>query len=303
MCSLDDKRFVKLRIKDLENIFHKELDAIYGKDEVSNFFFLCTQSFYNISRLQLALENDLSITKEEQGPIFNALNALKNEKPIQYILKETEFFGLPFKVNNHTLIPRPETEELVALVLQKAKNKKTNSKTHLILDIGTGSGCIAVSLAKNLPNAKVYALDVSKKALKIAKQNAALNEVEVTFFEIDILNEAIWDLEFENLEFDTIVSNPPYVRNLEKAEIKNNVLNNEPHLALFVEDDNPLVFYKAITEFALERLDSSGQLFFEINEYLGEETKVLVESYGFKNVEIIKDMFGKDRIVKGVKIN
>ena len=293
-------------LKDLENIFYKELDAIYGREEVSSFFFLCTDAFYNISRLQLALNRDLSITKAEQQPIFNALEALKNEKPIQYILGETEFYGLPFKVNENTLIPRPETEELVALILDN-HSECTEESQLSILDIGTGSGCIAISLAKKLPNAQVYAMDVSAKAIEKAKENAILNEVEIAFIKADILNKENVMLSLskhfsnmENSKFDTIVSNPPYVRNLEKAEIQNNVLNNEPHLALFVEDDNPLVFYKAITEFAKEKLKENGLLFFEINEYLGQETKALVERLGFKNVELIKDMFGKDRMLKAI---
>ena len=170
-----------------------------------------------------------------------------------------------------------------------------------ILDIGTGSGCIAISLAKNIEDAQVYAMDVSAKAIKKATENAALNKVKVNFLEGSILDKPEWEPLFKGLKFDTIVSNPPYVRNLEKAEIQNNVLNNEPHLALFVEDDNPLVFYNAITEFAVDKLKDNGQLFFEINEYLGPETKTLVETFGFKNVEIIKDLFGKDRMIKANK--
>ncbi|MEJ6791432.1 MAG: peptide chain release factor N(5)-glutamine methyltransferase [Lacinutrix sp.] len=284
-------------IKDLENIFHETLDAIYGKQEVSSFFFLCTEAFFNITRLDLALNRIISITKAEQQPIFNALEALKNQKPIQYIIGETEFYGLPFKVNENTLIPRPETEELVQLIIDS--NLERNEESQLsILDIGTGSGCIAISLAENIKNAQVYAMDVSAKAIEKAKENAVLNKVKVAFIEGSILEETQRNLLFKDLKFDAIVSNPPYVRNLEKAEIQNNVLNNEPHLALFVEDDNPLLFYKAITEFASKNLKPKGQLFFEINEYLGEETKALVDSFGFKNVELIKDMFGKDRMLK-----
>ena len=289
-------------LKDLENIFHTTLDTIYGKDEVSSFFFLCTDAFFNISRLELALDKNLSITKVEQQPILDALEGLKNEKPIQYILGKTEFYGLPFEVNENTLIPRPETEELVALVVANSKNQKQNNKPYSILDIGTGSGCIAISLAKNITNTQVFAIDVSAKAIEKAKENTVINEAEVTFIEGSILEEAHWDLLFKDLEFDTIVSNPPYVRNLEKTEIQNNVLNHEPHLALFVEDNDPLIFYKAITKFAEENLKENGKLFFEINQYLGKETKALVESLGFKNVEIIKDMFGKDRMLKAVLV-
>lgn len=283
-------------VKDLENIFHETLDVIYGKEEVSSFFFLCTEAFYNISRLDIALNRNISITKEEQQPIFDALEALKKEQPIQYILGETEFFGLPFKVNENTLIPRPETEELVQLIIDSKKN--TASTQLSILDIGTGSGCIAIALAKNLNNAQLYALDVSEKAIEKAKENATLNNVDINFLEGSILKDDDCDTLFKNLEFNIIVSNPPYVRNLEKVEIQNNVLNNEPHLALFVEDNDPLIFYRAITKFAKNKLKQNGQLFFEINEYLGEETKDLVESFGFKNVEILKDIFNKNRMLK-----
>ncbi|RLJ64298.1 release factor glutamine methyltransferase [Lacinutrix venerupis] len=283
-------------VKDLENIFHETLDVIYGKEEVSSFFFLCTEAFYNISRLDIALNRNISITKEEQQPIFDALEALKKEQPIQYILGETEFFGLPFKVNENTLIPRPETEELVQLIIDSKKNKASTQLS--ILDIGTGSGCIAIALAKNLNNAQLYALDVSEKAIEKAKENATLNNVDINFLEGSILKDDDCDTLFKNLEFNIIVSNPPYVRNLEKVEIQNNVLNNEPHLALFVEDNDPLIFYRAITKFAKNKLKQNGQLFFEINEYLGEETKDLVESFGFKNVEILKDIFNKNRMLK-----
>ena len=286
-----------MKLKDIEQLFHKDLDALFGKDEVSQFFYWCIESFYNLSRLDIALDTNLSITVEEQPIIINALEQLKQEKPIQYILGKTEFYGLPFNVTENTLIPRPETEELVALIienLQKSKTLKANSKVPInILDIGTGSGCIAITLAKNLPNAKVFALDVSSEALKIAKSNAKLNHVDITFIAQSILE----DFNLET-KFDIIVSNPPYVRELEKVEIKPNVLNNEPHLALFVEDNNPLIFYKAITEFAEKQLTKNGQLYFEINEYLGAEMKQLVANYAFENIEIIKDMFEKDRMLK-----
>lgn len=289
-------------LKDLEHIFHKELDAIYGKDEAGSFFFLSTEHFLNLPRFQLVLQPEFTITKAEYDLFFKTLDALKQQKPIQYILGETEFFGLQFKVNENVLIPRPETEELVALVLQNIKKQKLNSKGIKVLDIGTGSGCIAISLANNLPIAEIYALDVNKEALKVAKQNAELNNVEITFIAADILNERTWNLGFENMKFDVIVSNPPYVRHLEKAEIQPNVLDNEPHLALFVEDKNPLVFYKAITDFAVDNLKQKGELFFEINQYLGEETKQLLIDANFEDIELRKDLNGNARMLKGRKI-
>ena len=287
-------------LKDLQHIFHKELDAVYGKEEVDSFFFICTEHYLDLPRFQLTLQPEFTLNKSETSTFFKVLEDLTQQKPIQYILGETEFYGLPFKVNESVLIPRPETEELVDIIIRSHSELSEESQPK-ILDIGTGSGCIAISLAKNIPNAKVYALDVSDKALEVAKQNAKLNNVEVTFIEADILNETSWDLVFEHLEFNTIVSNPPYVRNLEKAEIKPNVLDNEPHLALFVEDDNPLQFYKAITNFAVNNLKPKGELFFEINQYLGNDTKQLLVDANFEAIELLKDLNGNDRMLKGRK--
>lgn len=289
-----------MKALDLKHIFHKELDAIYGENEVESFFFLCTEHYLNVPRIQLTLEPEFTFTKPETNTFFNVLEELKQQKPIQYILGETEFYGLNFKVNEHVLIPRPETEELVDWIV-KCHSERSEESQIKILDIGTGSGCIAISLAKNLPRAKVYALDVSEKALVVAKENAKLNNVDITFIEGDILNESGWDVIFNDLEFDVITSNPPYVRNLEKTEIKPNVLDNEPHLALFVEDKNPLQFYKAITKFAVENLKPKGQLFFEINQYLGDETKQLLIDSGLGEVELKKDLNGNDRMLKGIK--
>jgi release factor glutamine methyltransferase len=290
-----------LKSLDLKHIFHTELDAIYGKAEVESFFFLATEHYLNVSRIQLALEPGFTFSKTETDTFFKTLEDLKQQKPIQYILGETEFFGLTFKVNENVLIPRPETEELVDLVLQNSKFNVQSSKKIKVLDIGTGSGCIAVSLAKHLPNAMIYAVDVSKEAIKTAKHNAEVNDVNVTFIEVNILDKRFWNLEFKNLKFDIIVSNPPYVRHLEKQEMKPNVLDNEPHLALFVENENPLIFYKTITSFAADNLKEQGQLYFEINQYLGEETKQLLVNANFHNIELKKDFNGNDRMLKGTR--
>lgn len=285
-------------LKDIQDIFHKELDVIYGKEETNSFFFILTETYYKISRMQLALQPDYKI--DSYDAILGALQLLKKEQPLQYILGNTEFYGLPFNVNTHVLIPRPETEELVAWVLKQAKNREQTIENYRILDIGTGSGCIAVSLAKSLPKAKVYALDVSKEALKIAMQNAELNNVAIEFVEANILDMGACDLGFKNLKFDIIVSNPPYVREQEKESMKPNVLNNEPHLALFVKDKDPLQFYKAITEFALGSLNEEGALFFEINEYLGNDMIQLLKKNHFDNIELKQDIFKKDRMVKAL---
>lgn len=285
-------------LKEIQNIFHKELDILYDREEVDSFFYLLIEEYLGLKRLTLALQPEYSITKEEEQPLFEALSKLKLEQPIQYILGKTEFFGLSFKVNEHTLIPRPETEELVAWILRAVSSKSQPLK---ILDIGTGSGCIAISLAKNLPNSKVYALDVSDEALNVANENARLNDVKIKFLKGNILDRKSWNLIFEDLKFDIIVSNPPYVRQLEKAEIKNNVLKHEPELALFVEDDDPLIFYKSIAEFAIQRLQNGGHLYFEINQYLGEDTIAMLHDFPLKNIELKSDLSGNDRMVKAIK--
>lgn len=283
-----------MRLKDIQNIFHEALGSMFGKEEVESFFFMLIESYYGISRIQLAMDSDYAIDGSEK--IINALELLKQQKPIQYILGETEFYGLPFKVNESVLIPRPETEELVEWVLKRVDSNESIN----ILDIGTGSGCIAISLAKNLPNAKVYALDISAKALKTAKQNADLNEVNVEFIEADILKNGD-GLLGADVKFDIIVSNPPYVREQEKDMMKPNVLDNEPHLALFVKDENPLLFYEAITKYASKNLARVGQLFFEINEYLGSDMINLLQDNNFRNIKVKQDIFKKDRMIKGFK--
>lgn len=292
-----------MKLKDLKQKFHEHLDAIYGKEEVQTFFFMLTEYYNAIKRIDLALNTELTIENDFVLKYESALEALKNHEPIQYIIGKTEFYGLPFYVNENTLIPRPETEELIELILS---NITANSHPELvegnnqfnILDIGTGTGCIAISLAKQLPNANVSAIDVSAKALEIANKNAELNQVDINFIENDILK--ICDSELNSAtKFDIIVSNPPYVRQLEKQQMQDNVLNHEPHLALFVDDENPLIFYRAITQFATKNLKPNGELYFEINEYLGKEMMALLEEFGFKNIQLKQDLFGKDRMVKG----
>ena len=285
-----------MRLKAILENFHSELDDNYGKEEVNSFFDLLMENFLGLKRIQLVLNPEYVITNEQKELFLDALVELKNNKPIQYIIGETEFYGLPFKVNENTLIPRPETEELVDWVITSFDKQKEETQFK-ILDIGTGSGCISISLAKNLPETNVFALDVSKEALQTAKQNAEMNGVEVVFIHDDILNTNFSPLAV----FDVIVSNPPYVRNLEKVEIKSNVLDNEPHIALFVDNENPLQFYKAICEFAQNNLKDEGVLYFEINEYLGQEMIQLLKEFGFKSIELKKDLFGKDRMIKGMK--
>lgn len=269
-----------------------ELESIFDLQEIESFFYIITEFLHQKKRIDLALEPNFSINENEVEK-WNAIIAqLKQEKPIQYILGETEFYGLRFLVNENTLIPRPETEELVDLIINRQK-AKVKSKKLKILDVGTGSGCIAISLVKNLPEAKIFALDVSEKALETAKKNAEINKVEVEF-----LHQSILETEDLKQQFDIIVSNPPYVRNLEKEEIKKNVLEYEPHLALFVEDNDPLIFYRKIAQLAQKNLSENGKLYFEINQYLGKETVDLLESLSFQNIELIKDVYGNDRMIQ-----
>ena len=298
MFCLDAKRFITLKALDLKQIFHNELNAIYGKNEVESFYFFSTEFYFNISRLQLALDSEFTFSKSETEQLINVLHELKAQKPIQYILGETDFYGLKFKVNSDVLIPRPETEELIDWIIKENINRQTDKKLR-ILDIGTGSGCIAITLAKHIENAAVYALDVSKQALDVARTNAEVNQVNIQFLECDILDESSWRSQIGDLKFDIIVSNPPYVRQKEKQEMKPNVLDNEPSLALFVEDENPLKFYNTIAALAVDKLNAGGQLFFEINQYLGKEMMKLLDGYKFEGVVLRKDLNGNDRMIKG----
>lgn len=294
---MDAKRSV-MNILQLKRLFHSELKNIFPQTEIQSFFYLLSDAFLGLKKVDIALEPDFKISTSKEKIINSALAKLKQEIPIQYIIGETEFYGLPFFVDNNVLIPRPETEELVDWIInetQSARLKvKSNSTNGLnILDIGTGSGCIAISLAKNISTAKVWALDISEKALEIANKNAKLNHVNVQF-----LNKNILTIKNLPVKFDIIVSNPPYVREIEKGEIKNNVLAYEPHLALFVKDEVPLLFYDKIADFAMNNLNENGTLYFEINQYLSKETIELLQKKGFQNIELKKDIFNNDRMIK-----
>ena len=283
-------------LKVYKSTFIHELSSLYDEKEIESFFYIILEQFHNKKRIDLALNPEMEMDALQLLRWETVLSELKREKPIQYILGETEFYGLRFLVNENTLIPRPETEELVEWIISNSEGlrqaQSDKSAKLKLLDIGTGSGCIAISLAKNLQNAEVSAIDVSEKALATANKNAEINEVEVNFILKNIL-------ETEDLEhqFDIMVSNPPYVRNLEKAEIKPNVLEFEPHLALFVDDNDALLFYRKIAELAKKNLSENGRLYFEINQYLGKETVELLENLGFKEVILKKDIYGNDRMI------
>jgi release factor glutamine methyltransferase len=282
-----------MKIKEYRAQFIQTLSPIYGEGEAESFFYLILEEKQQLKRIDLALQPDLLFSEGDVAVWNSILEQLKLEIPIQYLLGKTSFYGLDFEVNKNVLIPRPETEELVDWIISNSQTIG-QSKNLRILDIGTGSGCIAISLAKNLPNAQVFAIDVSEKALATAKKNADSNEVKVTFISQNILE--TFDL---GQEFNIIVSNPPYVRNLEKQEIKKNVLDNEPHLALFVEDNDALIFYRKIAELAQKNLSTSGQLYFEINQYLGKEMISLLEELNFKNIDLRQDIYGNDRMILG----
>jgi len=280
-------------IRTYRDQFRAKLADLYDQSEVDSFFYLLLDAYTDVKKHELALDAQL-VFSDSQLQLFNqALNLLLVHTPVQYIIGQTYFYDGVFKVTPSTLIPRPETEELVDLIITQHQFK-TNLK---IVDIGTGSGCIAISLAKALKTAKVFAYDVSADAIAVAQVNAKLNQTQVDFVLQDIL--AMQKLPEK---YDIIVSNPPYVRQLEKTEIKANVLEHEPHLALFVTNDNPLIFYKKITELACESLSDTGVLYFEINQYLGPETVNMIQDFKvFKSVDLLKDFYGNDRIVVAKK--
>lgn len=278
-------------VKDIRKYYCDQLYSIYDKEEANAMILILFEHYFKIDKVRMALEPNLRLSESEMLTFHFAVKDLLKNKPLQYIIGETEFCDLKFKVNENVLIPRPETSELVHLIA-KSQKPKVNSQQS-ILDIGTGSGCIAISLAKQLPQSQVYALDISEKALCVAKDNAYINNVDITFIHDDILS-------LRNkieTKFDIIVSNPPYVRDLEKAEMRDNVLNWEPHNALFVSDNDPLIFYRNILEFAKTHLKENGEVWFEINEYLGKEMKDLCCEMGFSNVNIYKDFREKERFL------
>lgn len=282
-----------MKIKDLRAHFVKHLQEIYPLEEVHSFFQITAQHFLNYSRIDIVLHLEEEVTEVQTQQFLDTQTRLANQEPIQYILGNTEFYGLPFEVTRDTLIPRPETEELVTWIVDDYKLGKRELQ---ILDIGTGSGCIAISIAKHIEKAIVTAYDISEKAIEVAKRNATQNEVTIAFNKVDILQTNSF-----SKPFDVIVSNPPYVRELEKEEMKPNVLDNEPHTALFVSDTDPLIFYRKIGQLAFDNLSPAGSLFFEINQYLSKETKQLLQEIGFADVRIRKDLFGNDRMVKAIR--
>ncbi|MFA6087972.1 peptide chain release factor N(5)-glutamine methyltransferase [Mucilaginibacter sp.] len=285
-------------IKDVFLSFQHALETLYDARETGAITLMVLEELTGFSRAKIKAFPEDEIPANAVEKLTAILEELKTGKPVQYILGTTEFYGLNFLVNPAVLIPRPETEELVEWVLQSQKLKVNSEKSLSILDIGTGSGCIAISLKKNLPGANVMAIDISPGALQTAKQNAVINEVEVEFIEQDILEVKGEKLKVKSQKkFDIIVSNPPYVTLEDKLQMHQNVTGFEPHTALFVPEHDPLIFYKAIAGFAAEHLENNGLLFFEINENYGKETVELLSHNKFTNIELRQDMSGRDRMI------
>lgn len=272
----------------VKNFIKNELKGLFSPDEINSLTRLILEKEFSIPLADVLTCKFNHLSDAEMQRLSEIVGKLKNSEPIQYILGETDFFGLTFYLDDSVLIPRPETEELVQWIVDLVKNESLK-----ILDIGTGSGCIAVTLAKKLPFAEVHAWDISRDALGVARKNADKNGVHLFLAEKDILQESVSDE-----KFDIVVSNPPYVTEFEKGEMQENVLNFEPHLAMFVSDQNALVFYEKIADFALKNLNKGGKLFFEINREKGNQIEMLLQQRGFGNIERQKDISGNERMIK-----
>ena len=269
------------------------LSAIYEESEAINIADWVMEKLTGMGRMDRVLYKETTLTVKQQRQLKSYSDQLLQHRPVQYVLEEAWFAGMKFYVNEDVLIPRPETEELVEWIINGYERQTTDHRG--VLDIGTGSGCIPVALKKKLPEAAVFACDISGKALQVAAQNAAINQVMVGFIQCDVLNKDDWN----NLpETDVIISNPPYIPLKDRAAMRENVLNYEPALALFVPDDDPLLFYKAIVELAIAKKASA--LYFEIHEEQGEAVAEVLKANGYNQVELKKDMQGKDRMIKAV---
>jgi release factor glutamine methyltransferase len=277
-----------MNFKALKDYFIREITTNEEPQEAETLFYMAVESISGMARNRLIFNLEQEVKPDELESYQDIILQLKERKPIQYILKEAHFYGLTFHVNPAVLIPRAETEELVDWILQVVK---PGLQEGALLDIGTGSGCIAIALKKHLEEWDVFAMDISAPALAVARRNAEENKVQVKFIEADVLAYA------GEQKFKVIVSNPPYIKEEEKEAMQANVLENEPHSALFVSNQDPLIFYKAIADIASKNLDDDGYLFFEINEYLGEETVAMLKGKGFTNIVLRKDMQGKDRMI------
>lgn len=295
-----------MKYKNLKKQFEQDLHSFYHQQESSGLFYIALQKVEGSSRMQFLEKQHDELSTETERKLLSILEELKQQKPIQYIVGETLFYNLKFKVNEAVLIPRDETEELVHLIIKTINDHSTkaandNSRMNIannhffrpenLLDVGTGSGCIAIALKKNLPWINATAIDISASALDVAKFNAEINEVEINFIEADALT---WTTD---QKFDVIVSNPPYIMEAEQQAMHQNVLAFEPHKALFVSNADPLVFYRSIADLARKSLNPGGLLYFEINEQLGTGMQQLMANKGFRDIKLIKDLQQKDRIL------
>jgi len=296
-------------VKNVFDAYREDLKSVYDPNEAESISLLALGEVTGFSKAKLKAFPEEQVGAAQAQKLAGILTRLKTGEPIQYIIGHTEFYGLPFKVNPSVLIPRPETEELVEWAIASvgglqlavgSEQQKAASKRLVVgslLDIGTGSGCIAISLKKNLHDFKVSAIDISESAIDIAQQNATLNGVDVEFVRGDILPSQK-PFSFNHSLFTLIISNPPYVTQHDKTQMHKNVTDFEPHTALFVPEDDPLIFYKAIADFAIKNLAPGGLLFFEINESYGEKIVELLADHSFIGIELRKDMSGRDRMVK-----
>jgi release factor glutamine methyltransferase len=314
-----------MTIANARDLFKKELSSVYSGGEIDSLYYYTIEHVCRVNHACILTNKTKLLSAVQEASLGLILDELKTGKPIQYILGETAFYGLRLKVNSSVLIPRPETEELVDWVLKEIKdkgfevegvrsgaqsrNREWPERGLKILDIGTGSGCIPIVLKKHLPEAEVFGLDISAKALETAMRNAVLNGTEVRFVKGDILRVMSGEFSafnsgtftFPLSAFDLIISNPPYIAQKEKEQMHRNVLQHEPHIALFVSDNEPLLFYSGIADFAKEHLRDAGELFFEVNEAYGNEIVAMLNQKGFKEIELRKDMQGKDRMVRAVR--
>ncbi|MEH0154859.1 peptide chain release factor N(5)-glutamine methyltransferase [Limibacter armeniacum] len=274
--------------KEIFDQLSQQLSSKFDNNEAKQMAFILLEDLFDVARTKILAHADI---EADTSVLQNYVDRLLNDEPLQYLLGKADFYGRPFIVKPDVLIPRPETEELVYRIVERHKMAPNLN----LVDIGTGSGCIPITAALELPKSTVWGIDISEKALTVAAENAKLLQANVTFVHKDILNETLEELP----KMDVIVSNPPYVTDSERALMKPNVLAHEPELALFVPDHDPLRFYRRIATLATNQLKDGGWLYFEINEQFGHETKRMMEELGFKQVAIMQDMQGKDRMAEG----
>lgn len=288
------------KLSSLYEFYKTELSSIYDNDELYAIFELVCEHYLGYSKTDTRLKFQENLNQSDVLKLYDTAKALKEGTPIQYILGEADFYNLKFNVNSSTLIPRPETEELVDIIIKQFKQETSHNQTLNILDIGTGSGCIPITFKKNIPNSKVTGIDISEQALEIAKSNAIKNKVDIDFIKLDILSS--FDSSLIALPLSLIISNPPYVLNSEAKQMDIRVLNYEPHLALFVDDTDPIIFYKRIIDLCTNHLEEKGFLFFELNPIYANDVKNYAnDSKIFNFTEILKDMSGKERFLKAQK--